>query len=101
MRQVPSNPGDTIFNREFECLVLADDVDSMGRSLRGLNEEYRTIKGSTERIGLQVSHEKSEYTVMTRSERRAPVLEVDMGGDKFKATSRFKFLVLISTARKT
>ena len=55
-------------NGTHQLLVYADDVNLLGGKRHNLNENAEALVADTREIGLEVSADKTKYTVISRDQ---------------------------------
>jgi len=93
MRQIPGNPGGTVFNRLLQSLAYADDIAMIARTTSALEEGYTALETAIDSMGLQVSVEKTKYMLSTRSTGNVQQPNsITLNGKQFERCSVFKYM---------
>src|ERR1700744_2146139 len=81
----------TIFTKSTQLLGFADDLDIMGRNMEVVKEKFVALERKGSDFGLKVSDTKTEYMVMSPSNRQYGQ-NVTMNGPTFKVVDNFVYL---------
>jgi hypothetical protein len=60
----------TIYNKETQLLVYADDIDIVGRSQSAVRDAYLALEGKAAKVGLKINEQKTKYMIAARNDRK-------------------------------
>jgi len=75
-----------------QLLAYADDVNILGGSIHTLKENAESLVAATREIGLEVSSDKTKYTIMFRDQNAGRIHSVRIDNSTFERVAGFKYL---------
>ena len=89
------NPGGTIFNRTWQCLVYADDVVILGRTEGYIKRTLEEMAEITQQISLQMNDTKTKYMINRQDGNK--VKEIELMGKRYEKVESLKYLGAVVT----
>jgi hypothetical protein len=79
-------------NGTYQLLAYADDVNILGGSIHTLKENSEALVAATRETGLEVSADKTKYTVMSRDHNAGRIHSVRTDNCTFEWVEEFRYL---------
>jgi hypothetical protein len=89
----------TIYNKETQLLVYADDIDIVGRSQSAVRDAYLALEGKAAKVGLKINEQKTKYMIAARNDRKIRDVgqSVAIGAQHFEVVKEFVYLGSLMT----
>jgi len=97
IRRVQVNQDGLKLNGTHQFLAYANDVNILGGSIYTLKENAEALVAVTRKIGLEVSADKTKYTVMSRDPNAGRNHSVRTENSTFERVEEFKYLGITLT----
>ena len=91
VRFIGMDTSSTIFTKSNQLLGFADDVDVVGRNMDAVKEKFVAFEEGASNFGLKVSDDKTEYMVVSSSDRQYGST-VTINQHNFKVVDSFVYL---------
>jgi hypothetical protein len=59
----------TIYNKETQLLVYADDIDIVGRSQSAVRDAFLALEREAAKVGLKINEQKTKYMIAACNDR--------------------------------
>jgi hypothetical protein len=82
----------TIYNKETQLFVYADDIDIVSRSKSAVRDAYLALEGEVAKVGLKINEQKTKYMIAARNDRT--IRDV---GQNFEVVKKFVYLGSLMT----
>ena len=92
IRRVQVNQDGLKLNGTHQLLAYADEVNILGGSIHTLKENAEALVAATKETGLEVSTDKTKYTVMSRDQNAGRIHSVRTDNSTFERVEEFKYL---------
>jgi len=92
IRRVQVNQDGLKLNGTHQPLAYADGVNILEGSIHTLKENAEALVAAMREIGLEVSADKSKYTVMSRDQNAGRIHSVRIDNSTFERVREFKYL---------
>jgi len=79
-------------NGTHQLLAYPDDVNVLRVSIHNLKENAEALVAATREIGLEVSADKTNYTVMSRDQNAGRINNLRMENSTFESVEEFKYV---------
>ena len=94
MKSARIKTNENIYNKSYQILAYADDIDIIGRAKSDVEQQFLAIDEKAKSVGLQVNGEKTKYMLSSlrasSQERVGP--KVNIGNYDFEVVSNFIYL---------
>jgi hypothetical protein len=89
----------TIYNKETQLLVYADDINIVCRSQSAVRNAYLAMERKAAKVALKINEQKTKYMIAARNDRTLRDVEhsVAIGDKHFEVVKEFVYLGLLTT----
>jgi len=92
IRTVKVNRDGLKLNGTHQCMVYADYVNILGRSVHTVKETAEALLVASKEIGLEVNVDKTKYMVRSRDQNAGQNQNINIGNGSFGSLEEFKYL---------
>jgi hypothetical protein len=79
-------------NRTHQLLAYADDVNKVGENIDTINKNTEALLDASKQVGLEVNPKKTEYMLMSRSQKIGQKHSIKIVNRFFDDMAKFKYL---------
>nr|XP_029708170.1 uncharacterized protein LOC115254678 [Aedes albopictus] len=82
----------TIFEKSFQCICFADDLDLIAKNSTELEQVYTKLKAEAKKIGLVFDTRDTKYMQAGFLKNSSAETKITLDGDEFEVVEKFEFL---------